>query len=339
MIHEVNLFKENVELLIIMNEVKLKGKVEWFDEKKGFGVIHYKEQDSDATKEYFAHHSEINVNNSVFRALYVDEIVEFIHFYNENKKKLVATKITGVDGNKLKCENNTKKEGGFQKKTKKKPKNTESFEPDHSPPDLRVYVEDGTKDIYPRNYDERDVVLISNMFNDFKAFEMYDKLLEEIKTTGSEEEVWKLWHGDTHYIADDRRPGWKEKCPTFCMVVDRVAKYFEMDVKATRFNWYRDASEWKPYHHDAAAIDPKKAKNQNLTVGISFGSVRDAAFQHAKDRTVVSIPLSDGMIYTFGNKVNLDWRHGIPQIQNPKETDKGRISVILWGKNSQDLNV
>ena len=27
------------------------------------------------------------------------------------------------------------------------------------------------------------------------------------------------------------------------------------------------------------------------------------------------------------------------KIQNPKETDKGRISVILWGKNSQDLNV
>ena len=43
----------------------------------------------------------------------------------------------------------------------------------------------------------------------------------------------------------------KKKCPTFSMVVDRIAKYFEMDVKATRFNWYRDSQEWKPFHHDA----------------------------------------------------------------------------------------
>jgi len=327
-----------------MTEKKLTGKVEWFNEKKGFGVIHYK--DNEKVKEYFAHHSEINVKDGVFRALYQGEQVEFIHSYNEEKKKLVAKKINGTNGNKLKCESG-KKEDSTQKQNKngKKKrhrlikKNTESFEPDHTPPDLRLYVEDGKKPIYPRHYDERDVVLINNMFSEFKPNEIYDKLLEEIKTTGSEEEIWKLWHGDTHYIADDRRPGWKEKCPTFSMVVDTIAKYFEMNVKATRFNWYRDSQEWKPFHHDAAAVDPRKAKTQNLTVGVSFGSVRDAAFQHAKARTVVSIPLSDGMIYTFGNQVNMDWRHGIPQIANPTENDKGRISVILWGKNKQDIEV
>ena len=42
---------------------KLKGQVGWFDEKKGFGVIIYK--DDETTKEYFAHHSEINVNKNV----------------------------------------------------------------------------------------------------------------------------------------------------------------------------------------------------------------------------------------------------------------------------------
>ena len=324
---------------------KIIGKVEWYNEKKGFGVIHYKDEGNKKIKEYFAHHSEISVNKDIFRALYENENVEFIHSYNKEKKKLIATSITGVDGNKLKCEldNTSKKEGGFQKNSKKRhrliKKNTESFEPDHTPPDLRLYVEDGSKDIYPRHYDERDVVVINNMFSEFKSNEIYEKLLDEIKTTGSEEEIWKLWHGDTHYIADDRRSGWKEKCPTFSMVVNRIAKYFEMDVKATRFNLYRDAKEWKPFHHDAAAVDPKKAETQNLTVGVSFGSVRDAAFQHAKARTVVSIPLSDGMIYTFGNQVNIDWRHGIPQIANPTDNDKGRISVILWGKNKQDIEV
>ena len=35
---------------------KLIGKVLWFDEKKGFGVIKYED------KEYFAHHTEIKVS-------------------------------------------------------------------------------------------------------------------------------------------------------------------------------------------------------------------------------------------------------------------------------------
>ena len=35
----------------------------------------------------------------------------------------------------------------------------------------------------------------------------------------------------------------------------------------------------------------------------------------------------------------MDWRHGIPQIANPTENDKGKISVILWGKNKQDIEV
>ena len=147
--------------------------------------------------------------------MYKSEKVEFIPSYNESKK-LVATKITGTDGNKLKCESNENKKNNSKKSSKKRrnrliKKNTESFEPDHTPPDLRLYVEDGKKEIYPRHYDERDVVLINNMFSEFKPNEIYDKLLQEIRTTGSEEEIWKLWHGDSHYIADDRRPGWKEK--------------------------------------------------------------------------------------------------------------------------------
>ena len=38
---------------------KLIGKVEWFDSKKGFGVIKYED------KEYFAHHSEIKIKHIV----------------------------------------------------------------------------------------------------------------------------------------------------------------------------------------------------------------------------------------------------------------------------------
>ena len=31
---------------------------------------------------------------------------------------------------------------------------------------------------------------------------------------------------------------------------------------ATRFNWYRDSSDWKPFHHDSAAFNAQRAKSQ-----------------------------------------------------------------------------
>jgi alkylated DNA repair dioxygenase AlkB len=139
-----------------------------------------------------------------------------------------------------------------------------------------------------------------------------------------------LWHGDSHLIADDHL-NWKNKCPTFNHIIKRLAEYFGMDVKATRFNWYRDSSEWKPYHHDAAAVDASKAMKQNFTVGVSFGLTRDAAFEHAKTRTTVEFPLTDGSVYCFSKDVNIEWRHGIPQVPPSQYSDKGRISIIAWG--------
>ena len=47
---------------------------------------------------------------------------------------------------------------------------------------------------------------------------------------------------------------------------------------------YRDSKEWKPFHHDAAAVKADKARTQNFTVAVSFGLERDAAFEHAKTK-------------------------------------------------------
>ena len=91
-----------------MSEKKIIGKVEWFDEKKGFGVIHCQKGDNEKVKEYFAHHSEINVKKDVFRALYQDEEVEFIHSYNEERKQEVINKglsMGTILGRKLKIRN------------------------------------------------------------------------------------------------------------------------------------------------------------------------------------------------------------------------------------------
>ncbi len=108
-----------------------------------------------------------------------------------------------------------------------------------------------------------------------------------------------------------------------------------MDIKATRLNWYQNSDQWKPFHHDAAAVKPHIAKKQNLTVGISFGAERDIAFEHAKTESVVSLPLPNGTVYAFGKDVNIMWKHGIPQIDPSEKNNDGRISIIAWGWGKQ----
>lgn len=211
---------------------------------------------------------------------------------------------------------------------KLKSKNTETFLPSHKPADMRVMIGDSSKEKYNHKVESRDVVLVHNLFGDDN---IYEKLLNEIKSSGiNDKDLWKLWHGDTHLIADDHI-NWKSKCPTFSMVIDKIKNYFDIDIKATRLNLFRDSSDFKPFHHDAAAIDPKKAKTQNFTIGVSFGATRDAVFEHATTKTTVGFPLTNGTIYCFASDTNVEWRHGIPQLPPDKQHSEGRISIIAWG--------
>jgi hypothetical protein len=113
------------------------------------------------------------------------------------------------------------------------------------------------------------------------------------------------------------------------MIIQRLKQVFKMDIKTTRFNWYRDPDHWKPFHHDSSFINPDKALTQNFTVAVSFGCTKDAAFEHAKTKTVISMPQQDGTVYSFTNDTNGIWRHGI--LQDKREQELGRISIIAWG--------
>jgi hypothetical protein len=213
---------------------------------------------------------------------------------------------------------------------KNRKKNTESFEPSHKPPDMRVIVENGGEK-YPRKHRTNDIIVVNNLFCDKDDLTIYNKLLKEIKDSGLDnDKLWKLWHGDTHLIVDDKM-NWKQSCPTFKWVIEKVKNYFDLDVKATRFNLYEDSLQWKPFHHDAAAVKKDKMNTQNITVGVSFGLEREAAFEHAKTRTVISVPLCNGSIYVFNKDVNIEWRHGILQMEPNNIIDEGRISIIAWG--------
>ncbi len=219
-------------------------------------------------------------------------------------------------------------------KNKRIVRNTECFEPMKRPIDMRIVFDLGSNKLETQ-LSTRDVLLVPNLFNTFPEGSLYNSLMHEVENRGvAPEELLKLWHGNdkidgTHLIVNDRTP-WKEKCPTFNFVVNKIKDFFGMQIQATRLNIYKDTSQWKPFHHDSAYVNPEKAKVQNFTVAVSFGCTRSAAFEHAKTKTVISFPQGDGMVYCFSNDTNAIWRHGI--LQDMPVRDEGRVSIICWGK-------
>jgi hypothetical protein len=254
---------------------------------------------------------------------------KFLHLTNDNKNH---NNNKNQNNNNNKNNNHNNSQNNKNKNNRKHPKNTETFKPSFKNPDMWIKFADTSKEIYENPVHVNDVIIAPKLFQEN---DLYDKLLKELVDSGMQENgLWKSWHGDTHFIADDDL-AWKEKCPTFKYVLDKLQKYFSIDIKSTRLNWYKDTNDWKPYHHDAAAIKPHIAKIQNMTVGISFGCTRDASFEHNKSRTVISIPQEHGMAYTFSKNVNIEWKHGIPKVKEEEFKDKGRISIIAWGYTPQ----
>lgn len=209
-------------------------------------------------------------------------------------------------------------------------KNTESFTPRHQEPSIRILFNDNI-----RNGNE--ISIHDNLFSESDC--LYEDLLNEI-----DNDIYKPWHGNTHLIADDSHYiNWKQENKYFEFIVKQLCKYFCMTPGATRVNYYSNEDDWKPYHHDSAALKPEKAKTQNITVGLSLGTTREISFEsthyNTNERVTINFPLHNCTVYSFGNKVNCDFRHGIPQlspdtINNDKFKYEGRISVIIWGYSS-----
>lgn len=231
-------------------------------------------------------------------------------------------------------------------KMSRRQKNTETFVPMLRPVDVRVVTDmGGSTSKLSAQLTDRDILIVPNLFSDMKPLELYNKLLNEVKNCGiPESELFKMWHGNdkiegTHLIVDDRVK-WKDqdriyssRVPTFNMVIERIANFFEMDIKATRFNYYKDTSQWKAFHFDQNHLKPVEERVQNFTVAVSFGVTRDAAFERdTRDKIVISFPQCDGMTYAFTDTTNDMWRHGI--LQELPVKDEGRVSIIAWGQIS-----
>jgi cold shock CspA family protein len=314
------------------------GIVKWYNNQKGFGII----IEDNSKEEVFTHYSEIYENNKGKHIVLEEN--ERVRFNLETKNaKICARCIKPYDNEfknvKLHDETNNKRNNNHtnnhkannkneNRKKNIKKRNTTEFSPSHEAVDLRLMVHEPLEK-YTKDISVRDVILVKNMFKTDEN--IYGKLKYEIDNSGVKmDELWKSWHGDTHYIADDSLD-WKDKCPTFKYVLDKIATFFNMQIKATRLNFYSDSKEWKPFHHDAAAVKKDKAKTQNITITVSFGLEREVAFQHANHGTVISMPAEDGSAYAFCRDVNVMWKHGVRQMKDEDYKAEGRFSVIAWG--------
>jgi len=216
-------------------------------------------------------------------------------------------------------------------KTRGKGRNTESFDPKSTlvRPDIRVII--GPKqERYGKPVKHDDVIMVPNFLcqeDDWRVY--YDLVAEQrkVQDSGMRNSEWISWHEGAHLIT--KAPSG----PLYDGLIQKVLNYFDMSAKSigTRFNWYRDSNDWKPFHHDSAAFNPDRARNQNITVGLSLGSTRELSFLHAKNGTKVYFPQPNGMLFAFGRDVNILWKHGINALPENEKDGKGRISIVVWG--------
>ena len=121
---------------------------------------------------------------------------------------------------------------------------------------------------------------------------------------------------------------------TFRAVVERMARYFDVEVYATRLNYYADGSDWKPFHHDSHAgraffEGHGQGPREDFTMGASFGETRELAFLHVESEARFSFPQANGDVFAFDSAVNRLFQHGVPK---STRSCGPRFSIIAWGR-------
>ena len=83
---------------------------------------------------------------------------------------------------------------------------------------------------------------------------------------GSHKHLGRLHVGAFIYVMELPNDG------SFMLRMENVDVRYCLKLPVTEgFNWYRDGSDWKPFHHDAAALNPRMAEKQNCDFADLFG--------------------------------------------------------------------
>jgi len=161
--------------------------------------------------------------------------------------------------------------------------------------------------------------------NDYQTLERLANDLDRNAKEEEEEEGMINW---SKHLKQEN-PEFSE---TFRTIVERMAEYFDVDVFATRLNFYRDGSDWKPYHHDSHAFGANGHK-EDFTMGASFGAPRALSFLHEPSASSFEFPQKNGDVFAFSSEVNAAMKHGVPQLSGQEQFENNpRFSVIAWGR-------
>ena len=310
---------ENINLdNIIKSNTRIKGVVDWYRYDKGYGVISCIIDNIDCN--IFVYYTNIKHNTPLIPMLIKGESVEFQIYktYTNNTIRYHAKNVSGHSGRKLQFERQ------YDLQSKEIDRNNLLYDVNKTSvanvtPNIRILTN------LPKNgkINDNDLVIINNVF-DFSAEDILSELNEihlNIPTG-----IWKLWHAESHLIADDYI-NFKSQVKLFNNIVNHMQSMFDVDIKATRLNMYTPG-DCKPFHQDASGFKKEVAINQNISITASFGKTRSVLFKHVKTSTIIEIPLESGCVYAFGKNVNLDWYHGIPP-NNFDNTD--HTSIVIWG--------
>lgn len=133
-------------------------------------------------------------------------------------------------------------------------RNTDSFDPRSTlvRPMMRVRMGDAKAAQFGQALKHDDVVIVPEFFCAKEDWSLYYKLVEDMLQAQVENKPqadFISWHEGAHLIS--KRPTGE----TYMQIQRRMGDYFGLrpDSRGTRFNWYKDATDWKPMHHDSVS--------------------------------------------------------------------------------------
>ncbi|KAG5511233.1 hypothetical protein JKF63_07175 [Porcisia hertigi] len=171
-----------------------------------------------------------------------------------------------------------------------------------------------------------NAVYIRNFITAEKDMRLYDTLKKELVAATGAEMVGSggLIDWSKHQVFDNPA----DISPTFRDIIAMLDEYFDIDVYATRLNYYRDGTHWKPQHHDSHAYGGR-ALREDFTVGLSLGATRSLLFVHEASQREFDFPQRNGDCFAFTGEVNQLFTHGVPRAHTPTAD---RFSIIAWGR-------
>lgn len=166
-------------------------------------------------------------------------------------------------------------------------------------------------------------VYLPNHFCETTDLTLFNQLKKDISEHDN-----GIVHWSKHFKHED--PTFSD---TFNNIIKKLSDDFKINIVQTRLNYYKNGTDWKPFHHDSHAYGMTKDGQikENYTIGVSLGASRHLEFLHESSGLKFKFPQNNGDIFGFTSEVNKKFMHGVPREPN---IIGERFSIIAWGEKN-----